>query len=128
MRKPIASLTVGVLLSGIVLVHAKEASDPATTPGSESPDVVTGTQPNGTVDLTGGSIAAGIGFSWGHGKLNYRGESHSFKISGVSIVDVGAANISASGRVYNLGDLADFSGNYVPLTAGFTVPVGSSLS
>jgi len=62
MRKPIASLIAGVLLSGIVLVHADEASDPATTTESESPDVVTGTQPIGTVDLTGGSIAAGIGF------------------------------------------------------------------
>ncbi len=128
MRKPTASLIAGVLLSGIVLVHAKEASDPATTAESESPDVVTGTQPNGTVDLTGGSIAAGIGFSWGHGKLHYRGESHSFKISGVSIVDVGAANISASGRVYNLGDLADFSGNYVAMTAGLTVAGGGSVA
>lgn len=87
---------------------------------------MTGTRPDGTVDFTGGSIAAGIGFSWGHGKLSYGGQSHSFKISGLSIVDVGAANISAAGQVYNLKSLADFNGNYVAMTAGMTVAGGAS--
>jgi hypothetical protein len=48
------------------------------------------------------------------------------QISGVSLVDVGAANISASGHVYNLKNLADFSGNYVAMTAGMTVAGGGS--
>jgi len=91
---------------------------------TESADVVTGTQPDGTVNFSGGSIAAGVGFSWGHGDLNYGGESHAFKISGVSLVDVGAANVSASGHVYNLKNLADFNGNYVAMTAGMTVAGG----
>ena len=79
------------------------------------------------MELRGGSIAAGIGFSWGHGTLNFGGQPHTFKISGVSLVDLGAANVSAAGSVYNLKNLADFNGNYVALTAGMTVAGGGSI-
>ena len=122
MRKSITSLIAGALLSSVVLVHAESAPDPVTEPA----EVTSGTQPDGTVNFTGGSVAAGIGFSWGHGELNFGGESHAFKISGVSLVDVGAANISASGHVYNLKNLADFNGNYVAMAAGMTVAGGGS--
>jgi hypothetical protein len=124
MRKSVTSLVASALLSGIVLVHAENA--PATA--GESTDTVTGTQPDGTVNLTGGSVAAGVGFTWGHGDLNYGGQPHAFKISGVSLVDVGAASISASGHVYNLKNLADFTGNYVAMTAGITVAGGGSVA
>jgi len=60
--------------------------------------------------------------------LNYGGESHPFKISGLSIVDVGAANISASGHVYNLKKLSDFNGNYIEVSAGVTVAGGGSVA
>jgi hypothetical protein len=124
MRKSVMSLIASALLSSVVLVHAEDAPDPASA--GESPEVATGAQPDGTVNFTGGSIAAGIGFSWGHGELNYGGQSHAFKISGVSLVDVGAANVSASGHVYNLKNLADFNGNYVAIAAGMTVAGGGS--
>jgi hypothetical protein len=124
LRKSVTPLIASALLSSIVLVHAENAPDHATA--EDPPATVTGTRPDGTVDFTGGSIAAGIGFSWGHGKLSYGGQFHSFKISGLSIVDVGAANISAAGQVYNLKSLADFNGNYVAMTAGMTVAGGAS--
>jgi len=124
MRQSIASLIACTLLSSTVLVHAEDTPD-RTTAG-DAPAAVTETQRDGSVDLRGGSIAAGIGFSWGHGTLNFGGQSHAFKISGVSLVDVGAANVSAAGRVYNLKNLADFNGNYVALTAGMTVAGGGS--
>jgi len=118
MRKLLASLTAGALLFGFALSHAEGV-----------PDVVpAGAQPDGTVTLTGGSVAAGIGYIWGHGDLNYGGESHAFKISGLSIVDVGAANISASGHVYNLKKISDFNGNYIEVSAGVTVAGGGSVA
>lgn len=120
MRKSVTSLIACALLSGAVL--AENGSTPASA--GESADAVSGTQPDGTVNLTGGSIAAGIGFSWGHGELTYGGQSHPFKISGVSLVDVGAASVAASGHVYNLKNLADFDGNYVAMAAGMTVAGG----
>jgi hypothetical protein len=125
MRKSVPSLIAGALLSSIVAVHAQNLPDAVTA--AESPDVVTGTQqPDGTVNFSGGSIAAGVGYSWGHGDLNYGGQSHAFKISGVSLVDVGAANVHASGHVYNLKNLADFNGNYVAMAAGMSVGGGGS--
>jgi hypothetical protein len=124
MRQSLTALAASALLSSIALLHAQNA--PGAAPTAESADAVTGTQPDGTVNLTGGSIAAGIGYSWGRGELNYGGQSHAFKISGVSLVDVGAANITASGHVYNLKTLADFNGNYVALAAGVTVAGGGS--
>lgn len=126
MRKSATFLIASALLSSLVLAQAQDTPDNATT--GSSADAVTGTQPDGTVALSGGSIAAGVGYSWGHGQLNYDGQPHAFKISGVSLVDVGAADISASGRVYNLKNLADFSGNYVAMTAGVTIAGGGSVA
>jgi hypothetical protein len=116
MRKLVASLMASALLFGFAASHAENASDA----------VPAEAQPDGTVTFSGGSVAAGIGFVWGHGDLNFGGESHPFKLSGLSVVDVGAANISASGQVYNLKKLADFSGNYVAVSAGLTVAGGGS--
>jgi hypothetical protein len=124
MRKSITSLIACALLSSIVLARAEDAPDDATA--RDFVAALNGTEPDGTVNLTGGSIAAGIGFSWGHGILNFGGQPHAFKISGVSIVDVGATGISASGTVYNLKNLADFNGNYVAMAAGMTLAGGGS--
>jgi hypothetical protein len=118
------SVVASTFLLSSVLVYAQDASSPATP--EESPDAVSGAESDGSLNLAGGTVAAGIGYSWGHGTLSYGGQSHPFKITGVSIVDVGAASISASGRVYNLKNLADFNGNYVAVTAGIAVAGGGS--
>jgi len=95
---------------------------------SASLPVASDAQPDGTVVLSGGAVAAGIGYVWGHGALTYQGGPHDFSISGVSIVDAGAANISASGTVYNLKNLSDFAGNYTAVSAGLTIAGGGSAS
>lgn len=83
-------------------------------------------QPDATIDLTGGTIAAGIGYVWGNGHLTYKGVRHGFKLSGIAIVDVGASHITASGVVYHLRGLRDFAGNYTTVSAGLTVAGGGS--
>jgi hypothetical protein len=116
MRNLATSLLVSAIVFCCALSHAADTPD-AVAPGA---------QPDATLTLKGGSVAAGVGYVWGHGNLSYGGGSHPFKISGLSIVDVGAANITASGHVYNLKKLADFSGNYVAVSAGATVAGGGS--
>ena len=37
--------------------------------------------PEATVKMTGKSIAAGVGFSWGSGVLTYQGKEYPFSIS-----------------------------------------------
>jgi hypothetical protein len=82
--------------------------------------------PDATLTLKGGSVAAGIGYTWGHGELNYNDGSYKFTIKGVSIVDVGAADFTASGHVYRLKQLSDFAGNYVAAGAGIAVAGGGT--
>lgn len=84
-------------------------------------------QPNAQVSFQGGSVAAGVGFSWGEGTLVYKGKSYSFKIDGFNVGDVGIAHIDATGDVYNLLTLADFDGNYAAAGVGATVAGGGSL-
>ena len=83
-------------------------------------------KPDATVTLKGGSVAAGIGYTWGHGDLSDGKSSHEFSIKGVSVVDVGAANFTATGNVYNLKKLSDFSGNYVAAGAGIAIAGGGT--
>jgi len=82
--------------------------------------------PDATLKLSGGSVAAGIGFSWGGGTLTYKGKDYPVSVKGLSVGDVGASKIEASGDVYNLKSLADFDGNYTGATAGATVAGGAS--
>jgi hypothetical protein len=81
-------------------------------------------KPDGTVTLSGGSVAAGIGYTWGHGELKTSGQSQPFTIKGVSVVDVGATDFDASGNVYHLKTLADFPGTYSAAGAGIAVVNG----
>ena len=44
-----------------------------------------GSSANPTVQFSGGSVAAGIGYSWGSGTLHYRGKSYPIKVDGPSV-------------------------------------------
>src|SRR3989441_4428753 len=68
--------------------------------------------PDATLRFSGGSFAAGIGFSWGSGTLTYQGKNYSVKVKGLSVGKVGVTSASAYGEVYNLKHLQDFNGHY----------------
>jgi hypothetical protein len=116
MRKISLSIIACALLSGAAFAADQTDSAP----------VAADAQPDATVVLNAGSIAAGIGYTWGNGDLTYNNQMHQFSISGVSLVDAGAANITATGNVYNLNKLSDFAGNYVAASAGLTIAGGGS--
>ena len=82
--------------------------------------------PDATIEFTGGSVAAGIGFSWGSGEVTYKGKKHDVSVDGLSVGDVGATRVSLSGKVYNLKKLDDINGNYASVGAGATVGGGGS--
>jgi len=83
-----------------------------------------GKKPSGKVTIESRSIAAGIGVTWGDGKLNFQGKEYPFSIDGLTLVDFGIAKATASGEVYDLTDLSKFDGNYVAAEAGFTLAGG----
>ena len=80
--------------------------------------------PSAKVSIETTSIAAGIGLSWGNGKLNFNGKEYRFSIDGVTLIDFWISRASAAGEVYNLTDLANFEGNYVAAEASFALGGG----
>jgi hypothetical protein len=122
MHKLFVSLLATVLVSTVAVAAAEGDSG--------APPVAERAIPSAYVWLSGGSVAVGIGYSWGHGTLYYSKDQkqYAFKLSGVSIADVGVAGITAEGEVYNLTSPADLSGNYSAVTAGATVIEGGSVA
>jgi hypothetical protein len=78
------------------------------------------------IELSGGSVAAGIGFSWGSGTLTQAGNTYPLKIKGLSVGSVGVTKASAWGRVYHLKDVSDINGTYTALGTGATVGGGGA--
>src|ERR1700690_4010835 len=120
MHKSFLSFLAMIFVS--VVASAAGASSP--------PPVAEGAIPSAYVWLSGGSVAIGIGYTWGHGTLyNSKDQKeYKFKLSGVSVADVGGAGITAEGEVYNLATPADLSGNYTAVTAGLTIIEGGSVA
>jgi hypothetical protein len=85
--------------------------------------------PDATLRLSGGSFAAGIGFSSGSGTLTYKGKNYPVKVNGLSVGKVGMTSSSAYGEVFNLKHLQDFNGHYnvgAAGTRGVTLGAGKS--
>ena len=82
-------------------------------------------KPDATISFKSGSVAAGLGFSWGGGTLTYKGKKHEVKVQGMSVGKVGITKATATGKVYNLKKLEDINGNYVGVGAGATLGGGA---
>jgi len=82
----------------------------------------------GTIELSGGGVALGVGVGWGKGVLTYRGQKHALKTNGLSVVDIGASGYTASGTVTNLKQLSDIEGTYQAVALGAAVAGGGSVS
>jgi len=108
MRRSIITLiAIGglfMLLSGLALAQAKT---------------------DGTLTLSEGSVAAGIGWSWGKGTLSYQGKNYPVKVEGLTVGEVGITRATATGKVSNLQKVADFTGTYTAGSAGATVGGGA---
>jgi hypothetical protein len=122
MRKLFLSLFATVFVSTVAVAAEGGSSAP--------PPVAEGAIPSAYMWLSGGSVAIGIGYVWGNGTLYFSKDQkqYKFKLSGVSVLDVGGAGITAEGEVYNLASPADLSGNYSAVTAGLTVIEGGSVA
>ena len=107
-RRWIAAFAVGVVMALL--------AGSALAAGSKKPDA--------TVKMSEGSMALGIGWSWGHGTITYKGKAHKFKVDGLSVGEVGVTKATATGNVYNLKDLADFDGVFAAAAAGATAGQG----
>jgi hypothetical protein len=80
--------------------------------------------PSATVRIQEWSAAYYAQAETGKGTLYYHGGSHRFTISGGGIGGSGAQKVSATGKVFNLNRLSDFSGTYHGVSRGLTLIEG----
>ena len=113
MRRTMMTTLMAVAALGLLLQVGQAAEDKT---------------PDATLKLSQGSVAAGIGFSWGGGTLTYKGKEYPVDVKGLSVGDVGVTKIEASGKVFNLKSIDDFNGNYTAVGAGATVGGGGGVA
>lgn len=80
--------------------------------------------PSATVSIREWSAAYYGSAAAGKGTLYYNGRGHHFTISGLGVGGMGGQKISATGKVYNLNKLSDFSGTYHGVSRGLTLIEG----
>jgi hypothetical protein len=82
------------------------------------------TPPSATVRIREWSAAYYGQAEAGKGTLYYNGRRHHFTISGGDVGGSGVQKVSATGKVYNLNRLSDFSGTYHGISRGLTLIEG----
>src|SRR5512136_1693514 len=110
MKKRLALVTVVILTLVLYLPGMAAAQDK---------------EPDAYLELSEGSVAVGIGYSWGGGTLIYQGKKYPVEVKGLSVIDVGVTKVEAFGKVYGLNQLEDFNGNYTSATAEGTLGGGA---
>jgi hypothetical protein len=80
------------------------------------------------VTFSGGSVSAGIGYTWDEGVIHFKGTDYAFTVKSLSVVDVGAAEVEGTDEVYNLVNRDDFEGTYAAAGVGATTVGGGSLA
>ena len=106
---------VGFAFAGVVVIAGLLATTAFAAEGRKA---------DATVTLSEGSVAAGIGWSWGRGTLHYQGKDYKFKVEGLTVGEVGMTKAEATGNVYDLKSLEDFNGVYGAAGAGIAVQEG----
>jgi hypothetical protein len=84
--------------------------------------------PDGTVELSGGKVAAGVGYSWGSGTLIFKGKRYPLNISGIGLGSVGVNEYTASGHVTGLTTAKDINGIFTAVGTGLTLGGGASIA
>jgi len=93
-----------------------------------SPMVSSAQAPDGVIELSGGSVAAGIGYSWGSGTLIFQGQRYPLKVSGLSLASVGITEYTAAGSVEGLRSPQSINGVFTSVAAGATLGGGGSIA
>jgi hypothetical protein len=110
------SLSVVALMTSLTSAQAQTAR--ATSATKAAPAV-----PSATATFTSTNIAVGVGYSWGHGVLTYRGTNYPFTVKGLNALGIGASTMNGTAEIFNLRNLSDFAGVYG--AAGAVATVGT---
>ena len=102
-------------LTGITILLLAGCASTTTAPSAP---------PSATVSIREWSAAYYGSAAAGKGTLYYNGRRHRFTISGLGAGGMGGQKISATGKVYNLNNLSNFSGIYHGVSRGLTLIEG----
>jgi hypothetical protein len=80
--------------------------------------------PVGHITFEATSVGVGATFSWGQGRLTFKGKTYPIKIDGLGLVGVGLTKVRAHGKVYNLKQARDLAGDYAAAEAGIALVGG----
>ncbi len=105
---------LALLASALVLVSLP-SSDAAPTNDKKKSDLVK----SATITVEQYQVAFIGSGNLGGGKLTFNGKTYNFTIGGLGIGGFGVSRIKATGTVYNLKNLKDFTGAYVQGRYGF---------
>jgi hypothetical protein len=92
------------------------------------PAPVSAAVPDGTIELSGGRVAAGIGYSWGSGTLIFKGKRYPLTVSGIGLGSVGVNDYTAAGTVTGLQRPQDIKGIFARVGTGLTLGGGASIA
>ena len=90
------------------------------------PQAIAGLTPDGTIDMQEVQVAYLASGGGGHGTLFYQGNAYPFTIGGLGVGGIGASTISASGEVYKLRDVSEFSGAWIQGTGSLAITTKSN--
>ncbi len=76
---------------------------------------------SGTITIEQVQIAFIGSGNLGGGTLSVGGRQYSFSVGGLGVGGIGVSKMEASGTVYNLKNLADFSGAYLQARSGIAI-------
>jgi hypothetical protein len=77
--------------------------------------------PSGTIIIDETQVMWMVGGDIGGGTLEFQGQSHKFKMDGLKLGGFGVHKVKLDGDVWDLKDVADFSGVYAAAEAGVTL-------
>ena len=84
--------------------------------------------PDATLTWNTASIADGVGYGWGAGVLTFHGKEYPFRVEELSVGDIGISRVEATGNVYHLTKLEDFSGDYAAASASAAIAEGHGVA
>src|SRR5438874_447591 len=102
-------------LTGITILLLAACASTTTAPSGPS---------SATVRIQEWSAAYYGSAAAGKGTLYFNGRRRHFTISGLGVGGAGGQKTSATGKVYNLNKLSDFSGTYHGISRGLTLIEG----
>jgi hypothetical protein len=85
-------------------------------------------RPDATLTLHTVAVADGVGYRWGAGVLTFQGKTYPFRVEGISVGDIGIDRVEATGNVYHLTKIGDFSGDYVAASTTAAIAEGNGIA